>query len=52
MHKNWCGKNCSECKNPCVLDQSIPCSPDCEFLGENGEMTHPECQKCDAFLSQ
>ena len=49
MHKNWCGKACCDCKNPCKLDESIPCSPDCEFLGENGEHTHPECQNCDAL---
>ena len=49
MHKEWCGKACSDCKNPCGLDEKIPCSPDCEFLGEDGSTTHPECQNCDAL---
>lgn len=49
MHKDWCGKPCSDCTNPCRLDESIACSPDCEFLGENGEHNHPECQECDAL---
>lgn len=49
MHKDWCGKPCCDCKNACKLDESISCNPDCEFLGENGEHTHPECQDCDAL---
>lgn len=49
MHKDWCGKSCGDCKKPCRLDESIACSPDCEFLGENGEHNHPECQDCDAL---
>ena len=49
MHKEWCGKSCSDCKKPCRLDESIACSPDCEHLGANGEHTSPECQDCDAL---
>lgn len=49
MHKDWCGKPCCDCKNPCKLDESISCSPDCECLGRNGEHLHPECQDCDAL---
>ena len=49
MHKEWCKKSCSECKNPCALDEIIPCSPDCEFLSEDGTASHPECQNCDAL---
>lgn len=49
MHKNWCGNPCSECQNPCALDESTPCSPDCLFLGKNGETTHRKCQECDAL---
>lgn len=49
MHKEWCGKACSDCKNHCGLDEKIPCSPDCEFLGEDGSTTHSECQNCDAL---
>lgn len=52
MHKDWCGKPCSECQNPCELDKSIPCSPDCECLGANGERDCPECKQCDAALPE
>lgn len=48
MHKDWCGKPCADCKHPCRLDNDIPCSPDCENLGANGETDCHECQKCDA----
>ena len=50
MHKDWCGKPCCNCTEPCKLDESIPCSPDCKHLGKNGEHTSPECQDCDALL--
>ena len=50
MHKEWCGKSCADCATSCRLDESMPCSPDCEFLGENGETDSPECQSCDALL--
>lgn len=49
MHKDWCGKPCCECENPCALDETIPCSPDCEHLGENGETDCAECKRCDAI---
>lgn len=49
MHKDWCGKPCCDCTNPCKLDEILPCSPDCEFLGKYGEHTSIECQKCDAL---
>lgn len=49
MHKKWCGKPCSDCESPCKLDAIIPCSPDCEFLGKNGETTHSECQVCECL---
>ena len=48
MHKDWCGKPCADCKSPCELDESIPCSPDCVNLGLNGETNCDECMKCDA----
>lgn len=51
MHKDWCGRPCSECSNPCDLDESMPCSPDCECLGEHGEHCSGECQECDALQS-
>ena len=49
MHKEWCGKSCADCEAPCCLDEQIACSPDCEFLGPDGEHEHPECQNCDAL---
>lgn len=49
MHKEWCGEPCSECMSPCRLDEIIPCSPDCEFLEEDGSTTRPECKRCDAM---
>ena len=50
MHKDWCGSPCSECKNPCALDESIPCSPDCKCLGADGETDCEECKTCDAIM--
>jgi len=35
-HENWCGKPCADCQNPCRLDESIPCSPDCTELSADG----------------
>ena len=49
MHKDWCGKTCADCAHPCSLDESMPCSPDCEHLGPNGETNCAECQECDAL---
>jgi len=48
MHRLWCGKACCECAHPCKLDEKISCSPDCEFLGANGETDSEECKQCDA----
>lgn len=48
MINGWCGARCSECANPCRLDEKIPCSPDCEFLGEHGEFTEG-CVDCEVF---
>ncbi len=42
-HPNHCGKPCAECVIPCELDESTPCSPDCEGIG-NKEL----CIGCDA----
>lgn len=49
MHSLWCGKECEICKTSCVLDESIPCSPDCEFLGKDGETDHIECKTCGVY---
>ena len=48
-HKDWCGKPCSECQNPCKLDYSLPCSPDCENLGQDGYPIEADCKGCDAY---
>jgi len=42
-HPNHCGKPCAECVIPCALDESMPCSPDCQ--GWNNENL---CIDCDA----
>lgn len=47
-HKDWCGKPCAECASPCGLDESIPCSPDCPNLSEDGMPSGDECRGCDA----
>ena len=51
MHKDWCGKNCSNCKHPCKLDSELYCDPSCKNLGANGEMDSEECKTCDAYLA-
>ena len=50
-HKNWCGENCSECKTNCSLDESIPCSPDCNLLSTDGSRKEDICKSagCDAY---
>ncbi|MDR0287536.1 MAG: hypothetical protein LBI03_07535 [Clostridiales bacterium] len=45
MHKDWCGKRpCGECRTSCAVDESMPCSPDCERLDKNGIIT--DYRKC------
>lgn len=51
MYKKWCGESCECCQHPCVYDEMLYCSPDCENLGENGEMNSPECKTCDAYIA-
>ena len=48
-HIDWCGKPCADCIDPCTLDKSIPCSPDCENLFASGLRDAPKCDhaKCD-----
>jgi len=50
-HKKWCGKPCADCSDPCALDQSMPCSPDCELLNADGTVDATRCQVagCDAI---
>ena len=50
-HKEWCGNPCAECKNPCRLDESIPCSPDCPNLSEDGTQAGA-CKGCDAYWQE
>ncbi len=51
-HPNWCGKPCAECREPCLLDLSISCSPDCPgLIPLTGEPNLKECTECDAIKS-
>ena len=50
-HKEWCGKSCDECQNPCALDESISCSPDCQALNPDGSRDEAQCVGCDAILT-
>lgn len=51
-HKDWCGKSCADCENPCALDENMPCSPDCENLNPDGTRAVLKCNaaRCDAVL--
>ena len=46
----WCGKSCCDCKDKCELDESIPCSPDCENLSLYGDFTD-KCVDCEVFTN-
>ena len=48
-HQEWCGLPCADCQNPCRLDESIPCSPDCELLKADGSVDLQLCAGCDAI---
>ena len=48
-HKCWCGKPCADCIDDCMLDQSMPCSPDCEGLNSDGSHNEDICKGCDAI---
>ena len=50
-HKDWCGKPCSDCETSCGLDESMPCSPDCENLLPDGTPNREDCLRigCDAL---
>lgn len=54
IKRDWCknGK-CSECKEGCLLDEKIPCSPDCENLTNDGYILVSKCLEsgCDAIKS-
>ena len=53
-HKEWCGKPCADCLDPCRLDESMPCSPNCELLGADGEPNIRQCiiSGCDAIIEE
>ena len=44
---------CCDCQHPCRLDESIPCSPDCENLTDDGIVLLAQCiaDGCDAVAS-
>ena len=46
-------KKCSECVEGCLLDEIMPCSPDCENLTCDGKILLKQCWECgcDAALS-
>jgi hypothetical protein len=48
-HRNWCRKPCADCSSPCALDESIPCSPDCDNVNDDGTLYLSGCinAKCD-----
>lgn len=50
-HKKWCGEVCGRCKYGCSLQDSIPCSPDCNLLSKDGSYNIKQCIKvgCGAF---
>jgi hypothetical protein len=52
-HPQWCGKPCAECEDPCKLDESIPCSPDCTGFDETGEPNTKICLagRCDVIIN-
>ena len=44
--KGYCGlKSCCDCSTGCDLDDSIPCSPDCENLTQDGNILIGNCLK-------
>lgn len=50
-HSEWCGNLCGDCEEPCKLDWTICCSPDCEYLDPKTDspMGEEECKDCDAY---
>ena len=50
-HSNWCGKSCSECNQPCKLDESFPCSLDCKAIDSKTNLHNLSiCISCGADL--
>ena len=54
LQREWCDNGqCSDCTAYCRLDESMPCSPDCENITEDGAFLIEKCTaaKCDALES-
>ena len=48
--KGYCERqSCADCTTSCTLDESIPCSPDCENLTDDGKILIEKClqDKCE-----
>lgn len=41
--KGHCGRKCAECKTSCIIDETIPCSPDCKNLTTDGRINIKRC---------
>jgi len=53
-HQDWCGAPCADCNDPCALDESMACSPDCEYLMKDGTRDTAKCAECgcDAIIDE
>ena len=52
IDREWCNHGgCAECTSPCLIDERIPCSPDCSNLTPEGKIVLSNCIEvgCDAF---
>ena len=48
--EGYCKKcRCADCRTFCRLDESMPCSPDCDNLTEDGKILIEKClqDKCE-----
>ena len=48
--KGYCKRqSCADCTTSCILDELIPCSPDCENLTDDGKILIEKClqDKCE-----
>lgn len=54
LKRDWCNNGvCADCTVRCRLDETIPCSPDCENLTADGKILLRKCvkSKCDCVYS-
>lgn len=52
LDREWCNNGeCAECTSVCLIDERIPCSPDCSNLTPGGNILFSNCIEsgCDAF---